>query len=452
MHTAIKRLFDHIGRSEEAKGYLNLAMETFFGDLAGDHGPQTLQDVEEFLGSDAFGQIYPVMLEFFFTNIYGDGEGWNVIDSFLESPRGKKIPENDRAYLAALRPSVMSVYEVTDIEPGKGMMVKDMARGGAPVRIREKSLTRYVAQWECVGLRVMDMGGHFEIAGGCVRLERAIAEDLAPWLKMMRDMTVATLPLQDTSIPSDKISHYAEVMWASEIGMAWMDWLIESRGQEMPQLANSEGHIISPVAIRFSFTGEKADIAKILNKHSEFEQDAPDEWIWLEKPKGRKKAKKIPQTIRGRIMLCDDAIELDVNSRERGDILEDMIGVLLGDLAGPPEREDIEELAGSIEAFLASIPDDSGDEVTEDLSKKEKADIIHAIKDAHYRQWIKGRIPALDNKTPRMALKTKKGKAELISLLKEIENNENHCSASQGVKPYDMRWVWDELGLDREAA
>jgi len=257
MHSAIGKLMDYVGRNEAAQDYMALAMETFFGEISEDRGLQTINDLENFFGAEDFLQIYPVMLEFFFSNIYGEDDHWNVIDSFLKTSQGKKLSKNDRTYLKALRFSVMSVYEVTAIEVNKGLTVRDMVRGGKPTRIKEKSLTHCVSQWECLGLRVLDMGDHFEAAGACVLLERVISEELVPWLKMVRDMTMKALSLDEPSIPADKVSHYAEVMWASEIGSAWMECFIERQEEDTPTLLNNEDHLISPVIIRFPVTGKK---------------------------------------------------------------------------------------------------------------------------------------------------------------------------------------------------
>jgi len=69
--------------------------------------------------------------------------------------------------------------------------------------------------------------------------------------------------------------------------------------------------------------------------------------------------------------------------------------------------------------------------------------------DKHYRQWIKDRIPALGGKTPRQALRSKKGKKQVIELLKQMENMEE--SKRQAGRPcYDFSWLWDELGVEQE--
>jgi hypothetical protein len=37
-----------------------------------------------------------------------------------------------------------------------------------------------------------------------------------------------------------------------------------------------------------------------------------------------------------------------------------------------------------------------------------------------------------------------------VNWLKEIENRELRDAARGGTTPYDMSWMWQELGIDRE--
>ncbi|MDH5723807.1 MAG: hypothetical protein OEY94_10875 [Alphaproteobacteria bacterium] len=452
MHNAVKKLIDYMYQDNDAMQYHGLAMQTVFGDLAEENGLNDINDLNDFFGSETFWMIYPVMLEFFFTNVYGQNGDWNIIDSFLTYPKNS-LTKDERVYLSALRPSVMSVYEVTAIEPEKSLTVRDMIRGGEPVKIKEKSLTRYVSQWECLGMRILDMGDHLEFAGGVLRLERGVAEELAPWLKEMRDMTVAMFPLHDTSIPREKISHFAEVLWAPEIALAWIECLIESKDRNTPQIHNKEGHAISPVTICFPITKNHGDIAAFFNKHREFQSERSGEWVWLKKERGEKN-KKLSYTVRGDIVLHADHLELFVNSRERANILEDIVSKGLVGIIGKPRWKYTDAPSASVKSFLEGLKarEVCSDENEENISQEEMQALIMEMKDDHYHQWLSSRIPALEDKTPRMAKRSKKGQNQLVSLLKDMENHENHQAKAQGMKPYDMTWIWEELGLDRNIA
>ena len=68
---------------------------------------------------------------------------------------------------------------------------------------------------------------------------------------------------------------------------------------------------------------------------------------------------------------------------------------------------------------------------------------------SHYERWFQDKIPALDNKTPLEAIKTKQGKEKVIELLKLYENGEERNKLE--LRPYyDLSWVWQRLGLEKE--
>jgi hypothetical protein len=70
------------------------------------------------------------------------------------------------------------------------------------------------------------------------------------------------------------------------------------------------------------------------------------------------------------------------------------------------------------------------------------------VYDEHYRGWLDEPIPALDGKTPREAVRTKRGRERVAELLREIENM-GERDRLEGRPAYDPGWMWEELGLDR---
>jgi hypothetical protein len=57
------------------------------------------------------------------------------------------------------------------------------------------------------------------------------------------------------------------------------------------------------------------------------------------------------------------------------------------------------------------------------------------------------RVPALGNVTPRRAAKTGKGRQKLVAWLKYLENGAARHEAGSPMAGYDLRWMWDELGV-----
>jgi hypothetical protein len=57
----------------------------------------------------------------------------NIVDDYLKR-RGWNEKAPNKAYMSALRSSVISLYEVSDIRPGESFLARDLIRGGEPVR------------------------------------------------------------------------------------------------------------------------------------------------------------------------------------------------------------------------------------------------------------------------------------------------------------------------------
>ena len=74
--------------------------------------------------------------------------------------------------------------------------------------------------------------------------------------------------------------------------------------------------------------------------------------------------------------------------------------------------------------------------------------VLREYLDDHYRRTLDDPLPVLDGKTPRQAVKTKKGRRQVVDWLKYLENSEFRRAAHQGHKPYDMAWMWRELKID----
>ena len=65
-------------------------------------------------------------------------DGGNLIDDYLKR-RGWNEKAPNKAYMHALRDTVMSLYEVSEVVPGQSMTLRDLLRDVAPVRVRGTS-------------------------------------------------------------------------------------------------------------------------------------------------------------------------------------------------------------------------------------------------------------------------------------------------------------------------
>ena len=92
-------------------------------------------------------------------------DGRNVVDDYLKR-RGHIESSSAKRYMKALRGSVISLYEVSDVVPGKSFLARDLIRGGEPVRVIEKSGSETLNTWDHLAARLVQLGTEWHMGGG----------------------------------------------------------------------------------------------------------------------------------------------------------------------------------------------------------------------------------------------------------------------------------------------
>src|SRR5438132_3008395 len=139
------------------------------------------EEVAAILGENWFmTTVWGGAFEDFLTREGADGR--NIVDDYLKR-RGWKESASTRSYMSALRTSVISLYEVSNIVLDTSFLVRDLVRGGDPILVNERSATRSLKQWDRIAARVLRVGTQTIIAGGVLPFDRDVSEEL---LKVLR--------------------------------------------------------------------------------------------------------------------------------------------------------------------------------------------------------------------------------------------------------------------------
>ncbi|MCJ2184234.1 DUF2384 domain-containing protein [Novosphingobium sp. 1949] len=86
------------------------------------------------------------------------------------------------------------------------------------------------------------------------------------------------------------------------------------------------------------------------------------------------------------------------------------------------------------------------DEAAEpEIPAAEMQRIVRDMMDRQYRQVLDEPVPALGDKTPRQAVRTKAGRAQVVEWLKYLENG-TAKSGNEQMAGYSFAWMWEELG------
>lgn len=430
---------------------------------------QTDLDVEEIisiLGEEWFmSTVWACAFEDFLARDFDDRS--NIVDDYLKR-RGWKEGASTRAYMAALRASAMSLYEVSDIVRDTSFRARDLVRGGEPILISERSATRSLKPWDRIATRVVQVGSQTQISGAVLSFDRDTSEEL---LKLLRKIAKraekekqAFADLVGRGVDNPAIANgFSEtaVLHAvtPTITAVWLiDTIDRALGPQIPEVCNAEGDELLFCTAYYPFVAGTTtdDIRSALGRCPELRQESATFWNWISSRKPTKTLgmeKHAPKSqifitslgdgsfVLGGVELQDKALALSVNSRERSDRGRALLSKTLGGLVGQPlvEMRSIEQLMASQDVPLPSKLD---------MSVEERSAIIHDSLDRHYRDLLDQPMPMLGNKSPRAAVRTAKGRGKVVDWLKTLENHTAKLADRNGeIANYSFNWIWTELGV-----
>lgn len=425
-----------------------------------------IDDIVSTIGEDLFmSTAWACAFEDFLTREFDDGE--NAIDDYLKR-RGWKETASVRTYMAALRNSTMSLYEVSDVVRDTSFRARDLIRGGEPVLISERSATRSLKPWDRIAARVVSVGSKMQICGGVLTFEHGTAEDfLEAWHGFGKLSKDERREFAKDSLGEDLDDEViadlspTEMLRASS-SMFTTFWLIDLidriRGPVLPDLRNGEGDELVLCEVRYPLAAGTTgnDVRAMLEAHAEFCMADTTLWNWItrEKPAPAPSAGARPEQslnfetwhengtlVLGNVELEDEAVVLSVNSRQRSDRGRALLSEILGRSVGKPSVK-----TESVEQIMASRDTTEPQEL--DISEEEHCAIIHDQMDRHYRSVLDEPVPMLGGETPRAAVKTDSGRIKVVDWLKMMENR-TAKSADPGtpMANYNFGWLWTELGI-----
>ena len=384
----------------------------------------------------------------------------NIVDDYLKR-RGWRDSVPCRRYMAALRDAKMSVYEVTGVSSGKWVEVRDLVRDGEPVRVFEHLASQQMVRWDRIGARVVDYLGQKVFTGALLAYTVDQSDELLRLIEAEIDNTLSMRSLTRSSLDQPEIGTAITDTLAtlpSAFTTCWLAGQVGVADAPLPDLVNSEGDPIIFAETRFaSREGAAAQIIARLDALKDFHRvdDDPPSWDWRGKIDTRRdmggtglmlqsRSAETGEHVFGSLTLEEDALSFTTNSlarKERGnEILKAALGELIG--TGLTSLTNVQDALNRARE-KTSTKTDADDEVPSEVA----ADVLRQFYDQHYREWIGMPLPALDGRSPKEAVRTKRGEDEVVALLKSIENMDARRCRASGEPPYDFGWLWKELGI-----
>ncbi len=442
-----------MGERNDISGLLSfIGRETIWRDrmqdVVAEHLMPALEEFEidqdelgEQLGEQWTGVLWGCGFEDFLGQRYEDG---NIVDLYLKR-RGWKETALNREYFTALRDAPVSLYEVSEVQPGTSMVLRDLLSDAAPVTVREKSATRTLKQWDRIAVRVVPERDHHVISGALLPF-RAEAVDF-----LFAGLRDALKPKKRDALrlTRDQLLGCAPIFTS-----AWLFIEIDrALTPAEPQFTNSDGDDVLFHDLRYPLASgvtQKA-VAERLDRVKGFLPEGAKFWNWLAARKGR--GGKVDGGIMldtqlegapvlGSVEMKGKTLLVTVNSTERAAKVKALIGAAAGDLLRSPLTtiRTVEQMRAD---QRRDVPGKAADEIPPEIARQLMRDHL----DKHYRETLDAPIPALGGKSPRQAVRTAAGRDKVIDWLKMLENR----SAGHGEGPiaeYDFGWIWSELGLE----
>jgi hypothetical protein len=345
-----------------------------------------------------------------------------LIDLYMENARS--LGAEERTVLGKMRGAFLSLYEVQEVFPEKGLLLKDLLLGDE-YEVREKMATRGLRKWDILAVRLLHLDGAYIMSGSVYPYPLHLKENIVAHIKdCFKDYK--------KDHPDDSLRYFLK----RNGDLFNYHWCKAFRKPLRPTLVTGGGEPVVFCTAVFEIKDEKKAVNR-LKTMANVEEGEDGRFLWLDEPESDGSA-----TILGTISPKDNSLKLECKSKERLDRGKALIHNALGDFVS----HKIDTFQDPYQA-IKDMPKTSPKPETE-IPPDVKQELYIKYMQQHYEKWLNKKLPALNGKTPCEAVKRPSGKKKVAEILKSIENSEEH-NKLRGDPHFDISWLWERLGIER---
>ena len=388
-------------------------------DAADDFGLGTIDDEE--VCQRLFGNFFIPWFCFCWTACE-DTSGMTVAERFL-SEKAYKLDAYTNSYIEVGGKAPLCYWQVIEVIPSKGISLLNMATKEERF-VSDVAASESLAKWDILLAQVISVN---DVCNFGAMAPYALPPDMfrpcvEEFLDHMRADKMTQEQLRD--FDCEFADHY----------LACLDRMLHP---VMPKITNRDGDALMVVELSFAFLpASRLHIVAVLDdmKNILREEDTSDSrFVWV-----------VKDILKALIKVKDNVLEVECNSRKRGRTIRKRLEKDLDGLI-TFSKEEVQECNLDATAALQSESDSTSG--LDDLSAEGRESVLASL-DAIHMKWADEKVPALDHKTPRQMVKTKKGRARVANMLNDFEHRTSRLGDSGHA--FDYNKLRRELGLEEE--
>lgn len=385
-----------------------------------------------------------------------------LIDQFAEVV-GSDLPQAEAELLAAWREmNRLRLFEAQAVHPDRDVVVRDLL-SGETLTINDYSASRTMRRWMVFLARPHQAEDRVCFTGSSPALTPRYKGEMLDAARQLWEDYQARQP--DATLSDFYRDHSLDLIRTMEH--------LQEEARRPPTVLTAEGHELVIARARYTVHDPNA-VADILTESEEFSfagfsEELPDamHFNWLLRGRSHVPEKPMPDkdvvtlsadvttgpgrpTFRslGDMTLGEKRLELECLSRERLKAGKALLTEMLGGLV--KHRRD------RFKSFeMEALADDSGPAPQRRAPRRRLSPIELALqqdlRERHTDEWLDSPVPGLNNLSPRQAMSTPEGRAEVIEMLKYAEYLDDNRRASGEQPIMDIARIRRELGLPPSA-
>lgn len=409
LKAAEQGLLDKLLRFARSQGGAGWLQEAMFDLGAGD-----------MLSDDSVGIAIPWML--FHRPV--DETGPPMARLFLDLRR-QHLTGDEQLVMEAHLASWISLWQVTEVQPGVGERVEDLLTGSVRF-IHDVSSSRMLRVHAVMLGAVVDCGGVSWFGGAHSRaLGPGEADHVAGAFRRHFKLRARRAGIERLRNPEASATLIA----------IWDETVEDMDNAPPPRLTTVGGDPFELTSDRFDFDpGQRAAITRALEKLPDvidFRVINGTFEVVVGEPGAVLKGQGAQRVI-GHIEVRETSIVVETQSVRRADSLRRSLEGHLGPLVRFRHRK-----SKNVQAML----DDAGSKPPPRAAEMDAglAAIALQLKMEHMKRWVDESIPALGGQTPRQASATRAGRARLETLLQQMEFDEGRLPVSERLDFSELR-------------